>query len=188
MNFDWLIDLSTYMWIQYLDSLFWHHPPCFFFFFINHPILFTTAECPFALQTHGIVFPFVQYGVSHSICMGLPWKHLTFPAITIIILIIIIITSITKYSIMEAKESVAKNIKLNWVFSDCNGCIKWDLVLPLSRSKEGLLFPSEKPLRIFFISFKGNSRLNECLSVRVHGIVGVCVYVWLIHGMTKLAS
>lgn len=54
--------------------------------------------------------------------------------------------------------------------------------------KEGLLFPLEKPLRIFFISFKGHSRLNECLSVRVHGVVGVCVYVWRIYGMNKLAS
>lgn len=96
----------------------------YFYFFTNHPILFTTAECPFALQTHGIVFPFVQYGVSHSICMGLPWKHLTFPAITIII-IIIIITSITKYSMMEAKESVAKNIKAKLAVMVVHyGCIK----------------------------------------------------------------
>ncbi len=41
--------------------------------------------------------------------------------------------------------------------------------------KEGLLFPSEKPLRIFFISFKEHSRLNGRLSVRVHGVLGVCV-------------
>ncbi len=109
----------------------------FFFFFTNHPIIFTTAECPLALQTHGIVFPFVQYGVSHSICMDLPWKHLTpFPAIIIIILIILIITSIAKYSIMEAKESEPKISELNWVVFDCNGrslslygCIKLDLAL-----------------------------------------------------------
>ncbi len=141
-NIFWFTDLSTYLWIQHLDSLFWHHPPCyclfiFVFFFTNHPIIFTTAECPLALQTHGIVFPFVQYGVSHSICMGLPWKHLTpFPAIIIIILIILIITSIAKYSIMEAKESEPKISELNWVVFDCNGrslslygCMKWDLAL-----------------------------------------------------------
>jgi len=154
-----------------------------FYFFTYHPNLFTTAECPFALQTHWIVFPFVQYGVSHSICMGLPWKHLTFPAITIIILILIIITSITEYSMMEAKESVVKNIKAKLTVMVVR-YIRWDLVLPLARSKEGLFFPSEKTSRIFFISFKRNSRLNELLSVRVHGVVGV----WLVHGMTKLAS
>lgn len=61
---------------------------------------------------------------------------------------------------------------------------------PIIKIKRGAFVPLRETLKdiyIFFISFKENSRLNEHLSVWVHGVVGVCVYVWLIHGMTKLA-
>lgn len=54
---------------------------------------------------------------------------------------------------------------------------------PIIKIKRGAFVPLRENL-IFFISFKGNGRLNERLSVRVHGVVGV----WLVHGMTKLAS